>query len=121
MTWTCGKFITTWPEPPRNEFDNPYSDVVYFVSGGGLTKIGRTSQLRRRVTELAAACPMPLLLEAWLPGYSLLEVRLHARFDRYRVHGEWFRQNVSLRALLNKIEAAKTNIERLTELAGSIQ
>lgn len=65
---------------------------IYAVSGGNLIKIGVTSEsLRKRLSGLQYASPVPLraLGEVFMPGGT--ETRLHRHLAAYRAHGEWFR------------------------------
>jgi hypothetical protein len=116
VRWTLGRFITKWPEPRRDAFGAPYDPSIYFVSAGGLTKIGWASDPFRRICQLAIGCPAPLLLEAYVPGSEMTEHRLHRAFASHREHGEWFRQNPRLRALLNELTAAMGDRDALANI-----
>lgn len=65
---------------------------VYFVSDGvdGPIKIGRTANVRRRLTNMQTASPTRLHLLA--ATEALDEKELHARFAAHRLVGEWFRR-----------------------------
>lgn len=66
---------------------------VYFVqSHDGYIKIGRASNVERRITELQSGQPHPLRILLVLSGKASLEFELHARFAHLRVrdNGEWF-------------------------------
>jgi hypothetical protein len=96
MTWARGRFITSWPQPQ--------GPVVYFLAVGGMVKIGRASNLLRRLSDLMMASAAPLLLEGWLPGHSGLEAALHNEFKTARSHGEWFRRTPTLSGFLNRLQ-----------------
>src|SRR5262249_45238273 len=66
-------------------------EVVYFVRAGDAIKIGVTRDVERRLRALATGSAVPLELLATLPGGRSLEKKLHERFRRFHVRGEWFR------------------------------
>ncbi len=73
---------------------------VYFARGpNGTIKIGFTSDLGRRMSELGAE------VVATVPGSIALEYAIHDLFREDRIHGEWFRPS---RALLAFIEELRT-------------
>jgi hypothetical protein len=63
---------------------------IYFVAGAGLTKIGLTTDLDERLRMLQAASPVALTLMLVIEGGREVERKLHAQFDAFRRHGEWF-------------------------------
>lgn len=75
---------------------------VYFVQAvhGGLIKIGRTSDLAKRLTALQVSCPCELRLLALIDEgsslYGVTERQLHDRFVLQRAHGEWFGPSTEL-------------------------
>lgn len=71
---------------------------VYFVNAEGLRliKIGWTSNIDRRMSQLIGASPVPLnLLDKW-PGTRFDEADFHKRWEHLRKHGEWFRAEAEL-------------------------
>lgn len=85
--------------------DYRYSGHVYFVVGNNLVKIGATStDVRMRLTGLQTGSPVPLSLLALQSSSNVydLERRLHQRFRRFRVRGEWFKFEGPLRAYIRK-------------------
>lgn len=68
----------------------PGREVVYFINGGGATKIGYTNNLRERLLALQHAAPWPLRIVRAVLGSQGLELRAHAYFRTARIHGEWF-------------------------------
>jgi Meiotically up-regulated gene 113 len=75
--------------------DYPYGPVIYFVgtdpSISRLVKIGRSVNLRVRLTHLRANCPVPLRLIAAVPNKNgTLEDKFHEAFADLRAHNEWF-------------------------------
>jgi hypothetical protein len=68
------------------------SEVVYVLGAPGINtvKIGRTTNLAKRVADIQRMSPV-LLAVLWThPGGSELEARLHRHFAARRAHGEWF-------------------------------
>lgn len=83
---------------------------VYFITGGGATKIGRTVRHPlERLEELQASSPVPLRLVYDHPGGAALERALHRAFESIRRHGsEWFQEELSY----NEIRAEVAKVER---------
>ena len=67
--------------------------VVYFVrpQNSPRVKIGVTTNLKQRISDLQGANHSPLVVLLVLAGDSCLEADLHSRFRRHRMHREWFR------------------------------
>ncbi|WP_395138279.1 GIY-YIG nuclease family protein [Armatimonas sp.] len=69
-------------------------EFVYLVQAdNGLVKIGRTRNIKNRLSELrvGSPCELELLVMVKALDCVLLEQRLHRRFAKTRVRGEWFR------------------------------
>ena len=66
---------------------------VYFVTcrEAGAVKIGFSVEPVARLPEIQWGCPLPLTLEAVMPGKHEDEARLHRWFAEERITGEWFR------------------------------
>lgn len=66
---------------------------VYFVTcrAANAVKIGYSVEPRARLPEIQWGCPLPLTLEAVMPGDASEERRLHRWFVDDRITGEWFR------------------------------
>jgi len=59
----------------------------------GDVKVGRSSDVDRRIRELQTGCPHRLRLILHLPGEGGVERSIHESFHRYRTRygkGEWF-------------------------------
>lgn len=94
---------------------NDFSGYIYLIraetsSDVSHVKIGKTNNVKQRLSALNAASPAPLTLVYF--GYVLnadkLEKELHDIFDERRLRGEWF-------ALDNdRIEKARSFIEAET-------
>lgn len=67
---------------------------VYFIRQGnsGPIKIGRASEVKRRIGQLQTGNPTTLQLLGWLVASNddAMEKQLHAHYSEYRVRGEWF-------------------------------
>jgi hypothetical protein len=75
--------------------------VVYFVRFGGLVKIGWTSNLKRRMSDV----PNEEILGT-TAGTMEDEKRCHAAFAHLRVKGEWFTPEPDLMAFISDVTAA---------------
>ena len=72
---------------------------IYFIQfgDGGPIKIGITNSVERRLKNLQSASPIKLnLLGTIKNGGTQLEEKLHIRFNRSRINGEWFNPSKSL-------------------------
>lgn len=67
-------------------------EVVYVLGtpSSNTVKIGRTTNLTRRVADIQRMSPVPLSVLWTHPGGSELEAWLHRHFAAQRAHGEWF-------------------------------
>lgn len=65
---------------------------VYFVTCrfANAVKIGFSVEPRKRVREIQWGCPMPVTLEAVIPGTMEDERAFHGRFADDNLTGEWF-------------------------------
>lgn len=68
------------------------AEVVYALGtpGSNVVKIGRTTNLDRRLADIQRMSPVPLTTLWTHPGGSELEANLHRHFKGLRSHGEWF-------------------------------
>lgn len=82
---------------------------IYFVRGGGLIKIGKTVDLRLRLSGLQVGSPAPLEVLLVLADTGALEEQLHRRFAKARAHGEWFHPDPKL---LSYIERERMEAEQ---------
>lgn len=64
---------------------------VYFIEADGVAvKIGFTHDVVRRIRVMQIDCPHRLyVIGAMKAGYQI-ESKLHKKFRRYRIRGEWF-------------------------------
>jgi hypothetical protein len=68
------------------------NEVVYVLGtpGSNTVKIGRTTNLTKRLADIQRMSPVPLAALWHCPGNHELETRLHRQFANLRSHGEWF-------------------------------
>lgn len=66
--------------------------VVYVLRSGEHAKVGYTSHLRKRVSEIQTGNPMPVLVEAYFKGSITDESDLHRRLRSIGLsrQGEWY-------------------------------
>lgn len=95
------------------------SDMIYFIRAvnSGTIKIGVSNDPKRRLDSMQTGSPEPLELLGVLPGGMDEEKRLHQKFARSRIHGEWFRADEHL---MQGIEALlRKSIPDLIDESGS--
>lgn len=105
----------TYPDSGRNPNVRAGAPVVYFVEAKrlGVVKIGRTTEMERRLSRLQVASPVELELLLTIPGGRTEEKALHEKHAGDRVRGEWFRISPAVRATIDALRP-----ERRGELAG---
>ena len=64
--------------------------MVYFIEGGGYTKIGKADDPQKRLKELQTGSPFPLSLKFVTEGGFEKESQIHSALSKYRFNGEWF-------------------------------
>lgn len=75
------------PRPDRTKRDvRTTPGHIYFVKAGDLIKIGYSTNLRQRLSQLG-----PVVLLATITGTMEDEKALHHQFGEYWDHGEYFR------------------------------
>lgn len=74
--------------------DKKGNTYVYFLQSGdgGLIKIGKANDVKKRIAEIQRMSPVPLNVLCMIQCKNAyqLESSIHNRFMRYRRHGEWF-------------------------------
>lgn len=65
---------------------------IYIIEISGYHKIGMTTNLSNRMTQLNTSSPIKPTLVKWFPcdDYIEREIKLHKLFQDKRRHGEWF-------------------------------
>jgi excisionase family DNA binding protein len=88
----------------------PGGPGVYYVGSDdvpGLVKIGVSRSIRQRVVHMQAGSPARLSLLAWTRGDYAAEQAEHQRWAAFRLRGEWFRLEGSLRDHVSALAAAR--------------
>ena len=65
--------------------------MIYFISNGTYTKIGKADNPEKRIKELQTGCPETLEIKLVIDGDEEKENMLHKALNKYRVRGEWFK------------------------------
>jgi hypothetical protein len=84
--------------------------VIYFIQNGepdGPVKIGIAGDARARLRGLQTSHHKSLTLLGTIPGNDETERKMHARFDKYRLSGEWFACEGSLATFVNRLRNPK--------------
>lgn len=77
--------------------------MIYFVrASSGPIKIGHADDHLMRLRSLRAGSAEPLTMLVAIDGDVQKEREYHARFDKYRMHSEWFRPGPELLAEIAK-------------------
>lgn len=67
--------------------------MIYFISNGTYTKIGKADNPEKRIKELQTGCPETLEIKLVIDGDEEKENMLHKALSKYRIRGEWFHLN----------------------------
>jgi len=67
--------------------------MIYFISNGTYTKIGKADEPKKRLKELQTGCPEKLEIKLVIDGGEDKERMLHKALNKYRFRGEWFHIN----------------------------
>jgi hypothetical protein len=67
--------------------------MIYFISNGTYTKIGKADDPYKRIKELQTGCPETLEIKLIIEGDEEKERVLHKALNKYRIRGEWFHLN----------------------------
>lgn len=67
--------------------------MIYFISNGTYTKIGKADDPEKRLKELQTGCPEKLEIKLVIDGGEDKEKMLHKALNKYRYRGEWFQIN----------------------------
>lgn len=102
--------LLTWPRPRTVVFPRSREYTTYLIGIESLpfVKIGHTRvNAKARMANLQCGLPLELTLLGFWAGDH--ESRLHARFDAYRVRGEWF----DLSSLGDPVEVVQAAIDEI--------
>lgn len=64
---------------------------VYFARSGNKVKIGVATKVNGRISTIQSGSPAKIELLACIPGGVEMERKMHMRFAKLRIRGEWFR------------------------------
>lgn len=64
--------------------------MIYFISNGTYTKIGKADEPKKRLKELQTGCSEKLEIKLVIDGGEDKERMLHKALNKYRFRGEWF-------------------------------
>ena len=86
---------------------------IYVIANQDLTKIGITTDLKRRMKELK---PDKIYATAWIKDYESLERDLHARYSRERIpQTEYFRlSQAQLQDLIEEVKRIELDEQKKT-------
>lgn len=95
------------PPPPPIE-ERPViteAGYIYFIFNKSISaiKIGYSLRPKERLASLQTSNPVELRLVAVVKGDMVDERNYHARFQTYRLKGEWFTLHDELRELINHL------------------
>lgn len=80
------------------EFRSQYAGTLYAIKAGNFIKFGFTrGDIATRMVQLQTGCPMPLRLLGTGSGGRFLERRIHSILRSFCAHGEWFRDEPTVR------------------------
>ena len=71
----------------------PFDSMFVYAIGTSdalLVKIGYTTDLERRLSQIQVGCPLPLEILWWTEAGPGFEESLHRIFAKQRLRGEWF-------------------------------
>jgi Meiotically up-regulated gene 113 len=93
--------VEAWLERRDRQTQGDDDRLVYFVQAesGGPVKIGSAADPEERLRTLQAASAERLVIRGVRLGGFKEERRLHRRFARYHLRGEWFEPREELLAL----------------------
>ena len=85
---------------------NRPKNYVYFIKNesGKMVKIGYSKNPEKRLKMLERTLPMSLELVYFMPGSELREKRLHEKFSKYRIKGEWFIFSDEIKQYIEKVK-----------------
>ena len=63
----------------------------------GACKIGFTDSLKNRLTQLQIGCPDALIVHFLVDGSKSNEKQLHEKFKQFKMRGEWFHYNETIK------------------------
>ena len=85
---------------------------VYFIESAGLVKIGFSTDVVNRLSNLRVGCPVDARLVAAIPGTEDTEAYFYKMFAKLRQKGEWFLIEGLLERMLTTMPSSITIPER---------
>lgn len=76
--------------------------MVYFIGTDEYVKIGVTTNVDQRLSQIHTSCPLPVELLKLEEGGYQREFELHTLFEEYNEKLEWFRNEGDLNLYLKK-------------------
>jgi hypothetical protein len=76
---------------------------VYFMLCGNRVKIGVATKVNGRLSAIQTHNPDKIELLTCLPGDEALESKLHSRFAKLHIRGEWFRYEGALKKYVQSL------------------
>lgn len=77
--------------------------MIYFIKHTDFVKIGYTSDICRRLSQLQISCPVKLQVIGIVEGTIEDESNYHAQFDKFHSHGEWYCYSRELEDFIDKL------------------
>ena len=77
--------------------------MVYFIKSGDFIKIGTTTDIKKRMAVLQVGSPFKLSVLALVEGSFEEESKLHTKFKKQRMKGEWFKINKKILDYISKL------------------
>ena len=81
--------------------------MVYFISNGTYVKIGKSTNVKKRLLSLQTGSSARLILLHEIQGGVELEGKCHYIFNEYRIFGEWFNLPVEFYTITEETVLAK--------------
>ena len=114
-TMSATPFTAPAPVPPPLQEDGWC--YIYFVQRGHSVKIGKTTNLHKRLEAIRTASNEPVTLLASTVGHSSLERAIHQRFKALNESGEWFKVSDEMRAFIDAVNRGVNPVALLFEKA----
>ncbi len=75
---------------------------IYFAQCGNQIKVGIAINVRKRLSGLQVASPLPITLLGSIAGDRHVEKTLHEQLRGFHVRGEWFRDCQEVRDIIKR-------------------
>lgn len=98
--------------PVTQRRSDPVPGRVYFIQGGGFIKIGYSTKVNLRFSQLQSSCPFELKLLGDFPGTKKDELDIMFMFAHLNVRGEWFQGDLEIHDYIRKRAGKKWSRRR---------